>query len=68
MIAPRLTSYNRGSKALMVVLPAPDGPTIAVNVPAGAVNEMPLRTSPLSIVSGLAADSRDASEISSALG
>ena len=52
----------------MVVFPAPDGPTIAVRVPAGASKEIPRSTSPLSTVSGREADSREASEISSALG
>ena len=52
----------------MVVFPAPDGPTIAVSEPAGAVKEIPFNTSPLSTVSALATDSSDASEISSAFG
>ena len=52
----------------MVVFPAPDGPTIAVRVPAGAEKEIPRSTSPLSIVSGRDADSSEASEMSCALG
>jgi hypothetical protein len=36
---------------------------MAVIVPAGAVKEIPRKTSPLSTVSGFAADSSDAREI-----
>ena len=64
VIAPEVTSYKRGIRALIVVFPAPDGPTRAVRVPGSAINESDFNTSPLSIVSGLAADSKDASEIS----
>ena len=52
----------------MVVLPAPDGPTRAVNVPGAAMNERFLRTSPLSTLSGRAADSSEARDISFARG
>ena len=65
---PAVTSYNLGTNALMVVLPAPDGPTIAVKLPAGTLKEIPLRISPLSIASSFAVDSRDAREISSGRG
>ena len=54
--------------ALIVVFPAPDGPTKAVKVPGSAMNETPLRISPESTVSNFAADSKDANEISSAFG
>ena len=53
---------------LIVVLPAPDGPTMAVKLPAGTVNETFLSTSPLSMNSSFAADSREASEIWSGRG
>ncbi|CAB4331710.1 unannotated protein [freshwater metagenome] len=46
-----------------MLFPAPDGPTIPVRVPGCARNEIPFKTSPLSIISGLATDSKDANEI-----
>ena len=52
----------------MVVFPAPDGPTRAVSVPGSAANEIPFNISPESTVSNFAADSSEASEISSAFG
>ena len=51
-----------------MLLPAPDGPTIPVRVPGAAVKDIFLRTSPLVIISGLAAISNEASDISSAFG
>ena len=51
-----------------MLLPAPDGPTMPVKVPAATVNEIPFRTFPLVIISGFAAISNEASEISSAFG
>ena len=51
-----------------MLLPAPDGPTIAVSVPGSQLNDIPRSTSPLSTNSGLAAASNEAREISSALG
>ena len=52
----------------MVLLPAPDGPTIPVKVPGAAVKDIFLSTSPLIIISGFAAISREAKDISSAFG
>ena len=67
-IDPKVTSYRRGTRALIVVLPAPDGPTKAVMVPDLAVKVKPFKTTPLSTVSGFATDSSEESEISSAFG
>ncbi|CAB4631254.1 unannotated protein [freshwater metagenome] len=52
----------------MVLLPAPDGPTIPVKVPGKTVNEIFFKTSPLSTNSGFATASREANEISLADG
>jgi len=65
---PLVTSYSLGTKALIVVFPAPDGPTIAVRVPDATLKETPFKISPLSICSSFAADSSDASDISSGFG
>ena len=51
-----------------MLFPAPDGPTIAVNVPGSHLKDIACKTSPLSITSGLAADSSEAREISVAFG
>ena len=52
---------------MIVVLPAPDGPTSAVSCPAGAVNVTSRSTSafgPSCSAAGSAIDSSDASETS----
>ena len=54
--------------ALIVVLPAPDGPTRAVIVPGSTVKESFLKISPESTTSRVAIPSSDANEISSAFG
>ena len=56
---------------MIVVLPAPDGPTSAVSSPAGAVKEISCSTpAAASVRSGClsAIDSSDASETSAAVG
>ena len=68
MIDPDVTSYSRGKSALIVVLPAPDGPTSAVTDPGFAVKDIPFNISSLSLISGNEADSRDAREICCAFG
>ena len=65
---PLETSNNLGSNEIIVVLPAPDGPTKATICPGSTVNEISFNTSPDAMASLLAALSSDASEISSALG
>src|SRR5207248_1545147 len=66
--APPLTSYRRAASAVIVVLPAPDGPTSAVICPDLTVNDTPFSTVWDGVASRTATDSRDASETSSALG
>lgn len=41
VISPLLGSYNRRSNWMIVLLPEPDGPTIAVDVPALTLKETP---------------------------
>ena len=52
----------------MVLLPAPDGPTMPVKVPGFTVKVMFFKTSPLVGISGFAIISNDARDISSAFG
>jgi hypothetical protein len=69
--APSFGSYILATSWVIVVLPAPDGPTRAVSFPAGAVNEMSCSTpEAASIRSGClsAIDSREARETSAAVG
>ncbi len=58
----RVTSW------LMVVLPAPDGPTRATSCPGSARNEMPCSTVADGVWSSTATDSSEASETCSAVG
>ena len=44
--APATTSYSRGTRCDMVVLPAPVGPTRATICPGSATKETPLRIIP----------------------
>ena len=67
-IDPAVTSYKRGNKALIVVLPEPEAPTTPVKDPASAKKDKFLRTSPESTNSGFAIASREANEISEDLG
>ena len=69
--APSFGSYIRETSWVIVVLPAPDGPTSAVSLPAGAVNETSCSTpAAASVRSGClsAIDSRDARDTSAAVG
>src|SRR6185437_5317485 len=63
-------SYNRGTRWVIVVFPAPDGPTSAVSFPAGATKLTSRKTHSLSVLSrmGSAIDSSEASDISLAAG
>ena len=51
-----------------MLLPAPDGPTIAVKVPGSQLKETPRKTSSLSIFSATDGASNEAIEISLAFG
>ncbi len=66
--APERTSYRRGTSWLIVVFPAPDGPTSATSSPGRAVNETSKSTWPDGDWSRMATDSSEASETSSAVG
>ena len=68
-MAPPFTSYSRASSWVMVVLPAPDGPTSAVRVPGATSKSISVST----VFSGcregdLATASSEASETSAAGG
>ena len=69
--APSFGSYIRETSAVIVVLPAPDGPTSAVSCPDGASNDTSWSTpAAASVRSGVfsAIDSSDASDTSAAVG
>ena len=66
--APPRTSYMRVTSWLIVVLPAPEGPTRATSWPGSARNETPCRTVCGSEASSVATDSSDASDTSEAEG
>src|SRR5579864_3644375 len=69
--APSLGSYSRDTRWVIVVLPAPDGPTRAVSCRAGAVKLTSCRTPRLASVrsgAGSAIDSSDARLTSEAAG
>ena len=69
--APSFGSYMRETSWVIVVFPAPDGPTSAVSWPAGARNETSCSTPwAASARSGVfsAIDSSDASDTSAAVG
>ena len=51
-----------------MLLPAPEGPTIAVSVPGSQLKETPRKTSSLTIFSVIDGASNEAIEISLALG
>ena len=68
LMAPDWTSYRRGKSWLMVVLPAPDGPTSATSWPGSAVKVTSNSTWLDTVGSRTATDSSEASETSSALG
>src|ERR1039457_1986527 len=67
---PRPGSYSRGTRWVIVVLPAPEGPTSAVIRPAGARKLTSLRThvSPARSGMGRATDSSEARDTSLAAG
>ena len=68
---PSLGSYSRDTRCVIVVLPAPEGPTRAVSCLAGAVKLTSCRTPSRASVrsgAGRAMDSSDASETSDAAG
>src|SRR6266550_133206 len=65
---PERTSYTRGTSWLIVVLPAPEGPTSATSWPGAAVNETPCSTSWLGAWSSTATSSSEASDTSAAVG
>src|SRR5664280_361478 len=67
-IDPDRTSYRRGSNWLMVVLPAPDGPTRATNWPGSAAKVTSNSTCWETVVSSTANDSSEANETYSAEG
>ena len=58
----RVTSW------LMVVLPAPDGPTRAISSPGCARKDTPFSTGADTVVSSTATDSSEARDTSSACG
>ena len=61
---PRTGSYSRGTRCVIVVLPAPDGPTSAVSFPAGTwkVTSRSTHASPGRSGAGSAAGSSEASD------
>ena len=68
---PSWGSYSLATRWVMVVLPAPDGPTSAVSCPAGAVKLTSCSTLlplPARSGAGSAIDSSDASDTSLAVG
>src|SRR5580704_12760466 len=71
LTAPLVGSYILDTRWVMVVLPAPDGPTSAVSLPAGARKLTSVSASwagPDRSATGSAIDSSDASETSDAAG
>jgi hypothetical protein len=68
--APSRTSYRRGTRLEMVVLPAPEGPTRATRDPGSTVKLTSSRTwwGLAGVTSGTATDSREARETSSGRG
>ena len=67
-IEPAVGSYRRATSEVMVVLPAPLGPTSATSVPGSTVKETPCSTGPLPRRSPVAMLSSEARETSSAEG
>jgi hypothetical protein len=66
--APSVTSYSRDTSDVIVVLPAPEGPTSATVCPARTSKSTPSSTSGPGVASSTLAhpDSSDASELSAA--
>ena len=65
---PPVTSYTRGSSWLIVVLPAPDGPTSAISSPGSARNDTACSTCADGAASSTATSSSEASDTSAADG
>ncbi len=65
---PPVTSYSRATSAVIVVLPAPEGPTRATLLPAGATKSMPSSTVDPPWLSTTPSCSSDCTDTCSAVG